>query len=92
MHVHNVGGPIGEDNMEKSFVPTLAKLLLPSRQKLESEQEFLQRIAQECRRAERSGQRFLLVLIEGFEARLEHVPAITCSLSALIREMPLRLV
>jgi lipopolysaccharide/colanic/teichoic acid biosynthesis glycosyltransferase len=72
--------------MEKSFVPTLAKPPLPSRQKLESEQEFLQRIAQECRRAERSGQRFLLVLIEGFEARQEYVPAITCSLSALIRE------
>jgi lipopolysaccharide/colanic/teichoic acid biosynthesis glycosyltransferase len=72
--------------MEKSFVPILGKLPLPSRRKIEPEQEFLLRIAQECRRAERSGQRFLLVLIEGFEARLENVPAIAAPLSAITRE------
>lgn len=72
--------------MEKTFVPSPAKLPTPSRQKLESEQEFLERVAQECRRAERSGQRFLLVLIKGFEACLECVPAIATSLAALIRE------
>lgn len=72
--------------MEKNFVPILAKLPLSSRKKIEPEQEFLVRIAQECRRAERSGQRFLLVLIEGLEGRLESVPAIAAPLAALTRE------
>lgn len=71
--------------MEKTFMPHLAPPT-PSRQKLESEQEFVLRVAQECRRAERSGQRFLLVLIQGFETRLECVPAVGNSLGALIRE------
>jgi lipopolysaccharide/colanic/teichoic acid biosynthesis glycosyltransferase len=71
---------------ERNFAPILAKLPPPSRRKIEPEQEFLPRIVQECRRAERSGQRFLLVLIEGLEARLENVPAMATSLAAFIRE------
>ena len=72
--------------MEKGFVPTLAKLPFPSRKKIEPEQEFLLGIAQECRRAERSGRRFLLVLIEGLEGRLENVSALATQLAALTRE------
>ena len=78
--------PVNEDHMKKGFVPTLAKLPLPSRKKVEPEQEFLPRIAQECRRAERSGRRFLLVLIEGLEGRLENVPAVATQLAAFTRE------
>ena len=72
--------------MEKRFVPILANLPSPSRKRIEPEQEFLPRIVQECRRAERSGQRFLLVVIEGFEARPESVSTVATSLAALIRE------
>jgi lipopolysaccharide/colanic/teichoic acid biosynthesis glycosyltransferase len=72
--------------MENSFAPILAKLPQPLRRKIEPEQDFLLRIAQECRRAERSGQRFLLVLIGGVEARLEKVPVVVTALAALTRE------
>jgi len=55
--------------------------------RIEPEKEFLVRIAQECRRAERSKQRFVLVLIQGFEPLLNDVPAITASLAIVTREI-----
>ena len=73
--------------MKKAFTPVRAKLPLPCREtQIEQEQEFLQRIAQECRRAERSKQRFVLVLIEGFEALQAEIPAITAPIGAITRE------
>jgi exopolysaccharide biosynthesis polyprenyl glycosylphosphotransferase len=71
--------------MEKTFTPIRAKLPPPSKEKqIEPEQEFLARIAQECRRAERSRQRFLLVLIEGLETL--PLAVIAAPLTAITRE------
>jgi lipopolysaccharide/colanic/teichoic acid biosynthesis glycosyltransferase len=73
--------------MKKAFKPVRAKLPLPRRERpIEGEQEFLRRIAQECRRAERSKQRFVLVLIEGFEDVQAEIPAITAPIAAVTRE------
>lgn len=73
--------------MKNAFTPVRAKLPPSRREKsIQQEQEFLQRIAQECRRAERSKQRFVLVLIEGFEALQAEIPAITASIAAITRE------
>lgn len=70
-----------------TFTPMSAKSPILRREKpIEPEQEFLQRIAQECRRAERSKQRFVLVLIKGFEALQAETPAITAPIRAVTRE------
>ena len=55
--------------------------------RIESQEEFLQRIAYECRRAERSKQRLLLVLIDGFAAQPADIPAVAASISAVSREI-----
>jgi lipopolysaccharide/colanic/teichoic acid biosynthesis glycosyltransferase len=68
-------------------MPVSAKLPLTYREKpIEPEQAYLRRIAQECRRAERSKQRFVLVLIEGFKALQVEIPAITAKVAAVTRE------
>ncbi len=73
--------------MKRTFKAISTKLPMPLREKpIEPEQDFLQRIAQECRRAERSRQRFVLILIEGFEALQAEIPGITASLAAVTRE------
>ncbi|MDR3763334.1 MAG: sugar transferase [Acidobacteriota bacterium] len=53
---------------------------------IEPERDFLSRIAQECRRAERSGQRFVLALVEGTDRIEDLVPYLTVSLAPIIRE------
>ncbi len=53
---------------------------------IEPEREFLSRIAQECRRAERSGQRFVLALVEGAERIEELMPFLTVALAPITRE------
>ena len=64
-----------------------ANLPRPSKVKLiEPQQDFLLRITHECRRAERSKQRFLLVLIDGFETRLEDIPALAAPIGSISRE------
>ena len=63
-----------------------SRRILRREKPIEPEQEFLQRIAQECRRAERSKQRFVLVLIKGFEALQAETPAITAPIRAVTRE------
>lgn len=71
--------------MEKMSIPIGAKL--PSRTKrIEPQQDFLQRIAHECRRAERSKLRFLLVLIEGVADRMPAVPAFAAPISNITRD------
>jgi lipopolysaccharide/colanic/teichoic acid biosynthesis glycosyltransferase len=76
-----------EDNVKNTLGPISAKLPPASKEKpIEPNREFLMRIAQECRRAERSKQRFLLVLIKGFETLQARVPEIVAPLSSAIRE------
>lgn len=53
---------------------------------IEPERNFLARIAQECRRAERSGQHFVLVLLEGTERIQECLPSIITPLAPATRE------
>lgn len=73
--------------MEKTVIPYGAKPPRPSKVKMiEPQQEFLLRTSHECRRAERSKQRFVLVLIDGFEARQEDIPAFATPMSAMLRE------
>jgi len=73
------------DNQATSFGKKLArspkeKLILP-------EQEFLQRVTMECRRSERSLQRFILVLITGFQQLpAETQSSVTAKVLAATRE------
>ena len=68
-------------------MPLNAQLQHPFREKpIEPEPEFLVRIAQECRRAERSKQRFVLVFIKGFETARKSDPVVAASLAAVTRE------
>ena len=73
--------------MEKSLIPIGTNLPGPSNAKqIEPQQEFLLRVTHECRRAERSKQRFLLVLIDGFETRQADIPVIAAPIAAITRE------
>jgi lipopolysaccharide/colanic/teichoic acid biosynthesis glycosyltransferase len=74
--------------MAKDSVPISVKFPPPSKRKpIEAEPDFLSRISQECRRAERSKQRFVLVLVKGLERLLDIVPAIADSLAVSTREI-----
>ena len=55
--------------MDKTLIPTAKSSLSSKVAVIQPQKEFLQQIAQECRRAERSKQRFLLLLIDGFATR-----------------------
>ena len=68
-------------NPLRAEAPTLI-----SGKRIEPERDFLARIAQECRRAERSGQRFVLVLLEGTERIQEWLPLIITPLAPATRE------
>jgi lipopolysaccharide/colanic/teichoic acid biosynthesis glycosyltransferase len=73
--------------MENILSTLGANLPRPSDVKLiEPQQEFLLRITHECRRAERSKQRFLLVLIDGFETRQADIPAFASPIATITRE------
>lgn len=73
--------------MEKALNPIGANLPRPSNVKqIEPQQEFLLRITHECRRAERSKQRFLLILIDGFETRQADIPAFAGPMATITRE------
>ncbi len=79
--------PFIEDKMEKSVIPIGANLPRPSNVKqIEPQQEFLLRITHECRRSERSKQRFLLVLVDGFELRQADIPAFATPMATITRE------
>jgi len=74
--------------MKKTCAPNRANLPPHGREKpIEPEEEFLRRIAQEHRRAERSRQRFVLVLIQGFAALPAETAAITAPIASAIREI-----
>jgi len=72
--------------MEKSLNPIGAKPLPSGTAPIETQEEFLQRLAHECRRAERSKQRFLLVLIDGFATRRADIPAFTAPIATVTRD------
>jgi hypothetical protein len=76
-----------EGKMETTLIPIRAKLLHPYKAKpIEAQHEFLLRITHECRRAERSKRRFLLVLIDGCATWRADVPAIAGPIAASARE------
>jgi lipopolysaccharide/colanic/teichoic acid biosynthesis glycosyltransferase len=68
-------------NVNRAGVP-----LQRTNKRIEPQQAFLSRLLHECRRAERSRQRLILVLIDGSPKRLDDVPALADALSSVIRE------
>ena len=69
------------------MIPIGAKHPLSTEAKLiEPQQEFLLRITHECRRAERSKQRFLLVLIDGFATRQADIATFAAPIATVTRE------
>jgi len=73
--------------MSEDFVNALGERL-PSHRSVEGEDTFLLRIAQECRRAERSHNRFVLVLVQGFhELRADETKLFVSRVFEVVREI-----
>lgn len=71
----------------KASVPVRTKLPPPLREKqIEPQQEFLRRIAMECRRAQRSKQRFIVALLEGVEKQPASISAVAAMIATVTRE------
>jgi len=73
--------------MENAFWAISAKVSGGTGEKpILPEEEFLLLISQECRRAERSKQRFILALIDGTGVSSPNAPAIVAQVGAITRE------
>ena len=73
-----------EDNMKKMSVPIRANFT--GETPILDEQEFLLRISLECRRAERSRKRFILVLLDGLKGQPVDTTALLAPIVGVIRE------
>ncbi len=76
---------IAEDNILKASGPVRAKLPLREKQ-IEPQQEFLRRITLECRRAERSKQRFIVALLQGVEKQPANISSIAAMVATATRQ------
>ena len=72
--------------MEKTLIHAAKSTRQSEVARIQTQEEFLLRIAQECRRAERSKQRFLLVLIDGFDLRPADIEAFAAPIATITRE------
>jgi len=74
--------------MTKAPLSGLLKQSLNSKGKtVETEQAFLIRLGHECQRAERSGRRFVLVLIDGLDTQPENADSVIAVLAGATREI-----
>jgi len=76
-----------KDIMKNAFLAMSAKVIGDTGEKqLLTEEEFLLLISQECRRAERSKQKFILALIDGTVVSSPNASAIISPIGAITRE------
>ena len=72
--------------MEKILTHEAKSILQCKATRIKPREEFLLRIVQECRRAERSKQQFLLVLIRGFATRTMDIQSYAACFATITRE------